>query len=871
MSEQNEQAQVPQQQPQLLESSDILSEEEFKRIEEEEQEEVITEEDSDNLDEEEETDGEESDNLDEEDREDIHEDVGHEDKRESRGSLNTDINNSNSDNVTGDKVKPADYLKEINQERHIGRKKAATAFIIEYSKGPYRSHQTVSDKLRISRRTGYDYLKEFISVIKEAVEISRYPDYVLEYYNDPSIEDAKRLKFHHLDHLKEVILKYSNYDVTKRLNTGNSDNYQSNKQVASTVDDLSILDNLQPSSTQKQEPVSNSDNNEFHDVYRLEYGITPYQLLRFGLLSVYDQAIRNRASQMIGPDPSEYFMSEKKMKDLLMMLNQNQHQADRFIEWLKNAAKYVAHPIGFLQNPFSTHPLMMNGNSGQQQGQQQANPMDEYYYLSGIYIKNLPPDHPANQQRLSEHMEREREEKEAKAMDRQFGKMFKLKMMDFLGGGQGASSGPFGGGNSLFSPEMMLLTGNAEMKQTTDEQGRPTGWTIVPKFGVGGQQQNQQNQQTQSPVEQMNIMMQTMRSMMEMMNGMQKQNSDPLQQNFTSQIMQVLMNRAFESPTNKLDELVQMTTLMDKIKGPASSPLNGVTNPYATAPPEILKELKQMELDKEFVQMRMQFEREKLQSDQQRAIQQDREAAENTDKIIQAITGIAPTAMAFLQQFMNGNKQQQGQPVMGQGQPPGAIDPQEAALRLHFQQQKMAEEERRRRIEEQNRIYTQPQPQPQYVPVQPQPQPQPESTRVIIQERPVYRQQQEEEEEDEEPKEYSETDFMPYDIDKLQENLRKAQEKQQQLENYKAAISSAINNKMLLGDSKPQPQPQPVQREQQEVVEEEEAVEQVDIGEILDKAKEQYDPDYDAVAEDRSEQEEEIEEVDIPEEETEEG
>lgn len=842
-------------------NGEILSEEELKKIAEEEdsdEEEIVI------------TEGEEDDKEQEEHKEKSTGNNAVDRQSEQHGEEGEDSIENKEIVINEEHEQKTDILQELNQERKLKRKKAVIAYLTEYSKGPHRAHATVSDKLGINYKTGYDYLKEFVNVVKRSIDEGKYPDSVLEFYNDPSIEDDKRLKFYHIDRMKEVIMKYSNYDITKKLNTSGSDKLQSNKQV----DDFSILDNLSPI---KNQPSSNNSsdnipipNNNVTDIFQLSYGITPYQLLRFGLARSFGQTVQQQASDMIGPDPTEYFMSERKMKDMLLLFVKNSVDVDRFIEWLKSAAKYVAHPVGFLNGPMYQYQQQGGYSPHQQQLSYGANSssgssdMDDYYYLTKVYIKDLPPDHPANQKRLEKYLEREREEEEDRIQDRRFNKMFRMNMMKYMGGDGSQGGGLFGGSgvNSLFSPEVMLMTGNAEMKYTKDEQGNPTGWTIVPKFGGMGMSNNQQQQGVGGqPVDQISTIVQTLKTMMEMTASIQKQNSDPLQQNFTTQMMQIMMNRAFESPSNKLDELVQMTTLMDKIKGPSVNPMmaGNPNNPYANASAETLKELKQMDLDKEFVEMKMQFERDKMINDANARIAAEKEASANMDKMIGAIQGIAPTVMAYAQQLLQGNKAVQQQQQQSQ-QPQGnntIINPQDAALKLHYEQQRRAEMERQRLA-----AIEAAQSQQQH--------PKPESQKVIIQERPVYIPVPPEQQQQGRPRIPTVEDFNPYSIHELEAERRKAKENIEEYERYYSTITSAINNKQLLGESTysqpttPPQQPKPkthiVKEDQEEIV-----VEDVkDIEQIIDKAKQQYDPDYDAMTKDRTQQEEEVEDVELP-------
>lgn len=774
------------------------------------------------------------------------------------------------DDDDDDDAKKTDYLKEINEERKLKRKKSVIAFLLEYSKGPHRAHSAVSDKLNIHHKTGYDYLKEFVNVVKKSIDEGRYPDAILEFYNDPRIEEDKRLKFYHIDRMKEVIIKYSNYDVNKKLNTSGSDKLQSNKQV----DDFSILDNLSPIKNQPTNDNIPLSSNTFNDVFQLSYGITPYQLLRFGLARTFGQPVRDQVSDMIGPDPIEYFMSEKKMKDMLLLHVKGPTEVDRFIEWLKSAAKYVAHPIGFLNGPM--YQYQQNGQPGSVGMGQYGNisttgvgvgvpdDMDEYYYLTKVYIKGLPPEHPANQKRLEKYLEKEAEEEQDRRDDRKFNKMIRANMMNYMGGAgmgqQQGGGGLFGGSNSLFSPEVMLMTGNAEMKYTKDEQGNPTGWTIVPRFGGMGNQFQQQPGQGGQPIDQMSAMVQTMKTMMEMTSSIQKQNSDPLQQTFTSKVLEIMMGRAFESPSNKLDEIVQITNLMEKIKGPTINPMmaGNPNNPYANASAETLKELKQMDLDKEFVQMKMQFDRDKMLSEQNARIAAEREASANMDKMIGAVQGIAPTVMAYAEQLLKGNKMAQNNQNQSQDGNNNnlIINPQEAAMKLHYEQQRREQAERQRMAQEEYRQSSQMQ------------QPKPESQKVIIQDRPVYIPVPPETHQSK-PRIPTVDDFNPYSINELEAERRKAKENIEEYERYYSTITSAINNKQLLGESH-YSQPQPQSNSNTKIIEvskedEEEIEEDIkDIEQIIDGAKQRYDPDYDAMTKARTQKEEEVEDIEIP-------
>lgn len=731
-------------------------------------------------------------------------------------------NDSDDDSDKGSKT-----LEELDAEHEYKRRLRVNDFLIEYAKGINRSIDEVADKKGISPKQAREFLNGYINKVKETVLKQKYPDELIRYYNTGIKEDDRRIKIYHVDYLKPLVKKYAQYDINsniERLNSNQSDKFISRQQVSASS---SYEDNPLINSGQQHGRVSNQQQSssaagiEYNDVDHLFDGITSLQLIRFGLYNVFGQHARIKIGNMIGMNPTPYLVDEQKMRNLLNMATGSPQKAEYFIDWLKTNSRYVTQPEGFLRHhgPEMVQP-------GQQQGQQQAglygatpyyqnghsssyqaDDMDLYYYQQGIYIKGFPPNHPINIQNLREYREEKAAEKQLKQMDQKMRSAIQMKMLetfDTVGGNKNNS-------NSFLTPEMMFLMGMGRYRQSgTDETGKPV-MVFEPSFGAfggGGQGQGQGGGSADS----MTSMMGAFKEMVAFMSTMQNQNKNP---DMMTQFMQVLMQKALQPESNRMEEVLKSFEVFQKLKGPEMPQMPG----GVATDPEVIIKTKRMELDRDFGMKRLQLQEKELDLQRTRLEAQDKEANQNLQTLLEGAGQVVPMVLNLAQQFFMGNRggvmggMQGGIPGMqpggqgagmmpGGGTPGPGSNPAELILKMEYEKQKQQreedayrkrmewEEELRRKNAEAAAMAAMRSPPPG--PVQ-----KTETERVVIKEPVVQKQQSYRETE---PEDYNESMFAEFPADKLESIIRQVEKENRKMQRYKAAVETALQNKILNED-----------------------------------------------------------------------
>lgn len=780
-------------------------------------------------------------------------------------------------------------LEELDAEHEYQRRLRVNDFLIEYAKGVNRSVDEVADKKGISSTQAREFLNTYINKVKETVLKQKYPDELIRYYNTGIKEDDKRIKKYHTDYLKPLVKKYAQYDINsniERLNSNQSDKFISRDQVSSSGFEDNPLINSNSSVTQRvsQAPPLSSSGLEYNDVDHLFDGITSLQLIRFGLYNVFGQQARIKIGNMIGMNPSPYLTDEQKMRNLLIMATGSPQKSEYFIDWLKTNSRYVTQPEGFLRHQGGSGD-MAQGGQGQGQGglygaspyyqnghsnnSQQPDDMDLYYYQQGIYIKGFPPNHPINIQNLREYREEKANEKQLKAMDQRLRSAIQMKMLetfDSVGGNKNNS-------NSFLTPEMMFLMGMGRYRQSgTDETGKPV-MVFEPSFGAfGGGGQGSGGTGSDS----MTSMMGAFKEMVGFMSSIQNQNKSP---DMMAQFMQVLMQKALQPESNRMEEVLKSFEVFQKLKGPEMPQMPGVN-----VDPEVAIKTKRMELDRDFGMKRLQLQEKELDLQRARLEQQDKEANQNLQTLLEGAGQVVPMVLNLAQQFFMGNRggvmggMQGGNPGMqpqpgGGGAPPGT-NPAELILKMEYEKQKQQREEEayRKRMEWEEELRRKNAEAAYSAHTQHPIQQQRETETVVIKEPSVQKQKHREIE----PENYDESMFEEFPVDKLESIIKQVEKENRKMQKYKAAVETALQNKILNEDynmfDNKQQQEMPTEqvittttKETTKVVEEEPQVK--DFTEMLDETS-YRDPDWDGteteeVIIDEGENEEEKESVDI--------
>lgn len=762
----------------------------------------------------------------------------------------------------------------------------------------------------------------------ESLRKGKYPTLVLQRYNKGIEDKAKRLLWFHVDSLKNIVEKYSDDHVSvaaemerqKNLNKMDTEKYISNN------NSMSVL----PIDNQPQQQKFFED--EWNDIDKLKHGITPIQLIRFGLMTLYGtRQVADRVAKMIGDNIDVYLHNEPRMRTMLNACGiKTASDIDTYIEWLKTNAHYVTYPTGFLamsMNPQSMgHNLMGNQQQGQGQwGMDSYGMMDsggggsndqwaDYFYKMGVYTPGFPPNHPINTEALKKWRAKKEEDEKEERMDKRMDKMWKLKMMDVMESSTGNKQSTGIGG---MSPEMLVLMGMGEYVNVPGPDGH-----MESVFRIKGPNSGLQSPQ-QDPTTAMNSQMEMFKNMVSFMNevrggGNGNNNGQQTPQDlFMSSLMQKMGEKFFEKE-NEGEKLLSTIKLIDQIKGGNNA--NAMGNGFQPIPPDVMLKMKQMELNADFANRRINIEQEKIRNEQMRLNKQDDDAKGNLEMIKGTIEQVGPTLLQFAQQFFMGNKGAAGANnplagLMGQGQPQGGqpgmmmpggmapngmipgmgqqgLSPQEVLLKMEFerQQQAQAEEARRRQQqweEEQEarkqegygtstqfgpNPYGVTQPQTPYV-INPMNQVTPPDNdrqeTTIVQRQDKNAQQYYKE--PEEPTIYTEQDFMDKSVEELKRLQDNMNVETQRILSYKNSLESVLSKKIMSGGLDVQNSWGMTEEEEEQPEQEEsnnsdnitENPNDFDLKQALDMPSEMYDPDFDGMNIEDKEEEEEGEEVEI--------
>lgn len=623
------------------------------------------------------------------------------------------------------------------------QKLQAIRFLSEYSKGPNRTFDIVANKTKIETSVAKTYLQEFIRTVLDSIKKGKYPTLVLQKYNKGVEDESKRLLFFHVNGLKDIVTKYSKNHVSiaaemerqKNLNMKDTEKYISNNNSMSV---LPIDNTNQPQQQQK------FFEDEWNDIDKLKHGITPMQLIRFGLMTLYGtRQVADKVAKMIGDNIDVYLHSEAQMRTLLNACGiKTASDIETYIGWLKTNAHYVTYPTGFLA--LSMNPQAMGHNmANQQQGQwgmMDFGMMDQnggggnndqwadYFYKMGVYTPGFPPNHPINTEALKKWRAKKEEDEKEERMDKRMDKMWKLKMMDVMEASTGNKQSSGIGG---MSPEMLVLMGMGEYVNQTGPDGH-----VESVFRIKGPNSGLQPQQ--DPTTALNSQMEMFKNMVSFMNevkgGSGNNGNNPNgyqspQDQFMSTLMQEMGRKFFEKPEDEGEKLLNTIKLIDQIKGGNNA--NAMGNGFQPIPPDVMLKMKQMELNAGFANKRINLEQEKIRNEQIRLQKQDDDAKGNLEMIKGTIEQFGPTLLALGQQLFAGNKggvpgAAGANPLagmlggnMGQGgmmgmgpagmQPPGGmmqsptqgLSPQEVLLKMEFERQQQIQQEEAQRRQQQ--------------------------------------------------------------------------------------------------------------------------------------------------------------------------
>ena len=425
---------------------------------------------------------------------------------------------------------------------------------------------------------------------------------------------------------ESVVLKYGdNYSVERELqknlnNMGNDKFISNNNSMSLPIDN----DSTSSSHSQQQKRGNKFFDDGYDDIDRLRHGITPIQLIRFGLLTLYSSPqLVDKVTKMIGDNTDVYLHNEPQMRSLLRSCGiRTDVDVDTFIQWLKTNAHYVNFPTGFLAMSMNQQngqqygntngnqwggPSVMGGPSGSGSQHATSKQWTDYYYSLGVYDPAFPPDHIVNVENLKKYREKKEQQEQDERMERRMDKMWKIKMMDVMDstGGNKQQSG-IGG----MTPEMLVLMGMGEYVS----QPGPDG-TTESVFRIKGPNSGN-TVMNQDPMAMMNNQMEMFKNMVQFMNGINGNNGQnnpngvrSPQDEFMSSMLGEMGRRFFEKPPDESEKLLNTIKLIDQIKGGSNQ--NAMGNGFQPIPPDVLLKMKRMELDAGFASKRIQLEEKK--------------------------------------------------------------------------------------------------------------------------------------------------------------------------------------------------------------------------------------------------------------------
>src|SRR5207245_2891440 len=111
------------------------------------------------------------------------------------------------------------------------------------------------------------------------------------------------------------------------------------------------------------------------------------------------------------------------------------------------------------------------------------------------------------------------------------------------------------------------------------------------------------------------------------------------------------MQKALQPESNRMEEVLKSFEVFQKLKGPEMPQMPGVN-----VDPEVAIKTKRMELDRDFGMKRLQLQEKELDLQRARLEQQDKEANQNLQTLLEGAGQVVPMVLNLAQQFFMGNR-----------------------------------------------------------------------------------------------------------------------------------------------------------------------------------------------------------------------
>lgn len=107
---------------------------------------------------------------------------------------------------------PQHNLAPVNAKRKLNSKANQVRFLITFANDNKKTLEEIAKEVGVTRNTGAEYLRHYVSIIINSIERGAYPKAALYYYNN-ELPPAQRLNAGHVEDLRPVVLKYHNDTV----------------------------------------------------------------------------------------------------------------------------------------------------------------------------------------------------------------------------------------------------------------------------------------------------------------------------------------------------------------------------------------------------------------------------------------------------------------------------------------------------------------------------------------------------------------------------------------------------------------------------------------------------------------------------------
>jgi hypothetical protein len=91
----------------------------------------------------------------------------------------------------------------------------------------------------------------------------------------------------------------------------------------------------------KQQQEEDTTNEQIQDITELKAGISPAQLIKFGLTNMFGKVTTEKIMKMMESNKNYYIDNEVVLRNILLMAGCNETRVDSFIDWVKRYKHYT--------------------------------------------------------------------------------------------------------------------------------------------------------------------------------------------------------------------------------------------------------------------------------------------------------------------------------------------------------------------------------------------------------------------------------------------------------------------------------------------------------------------------------------------------